>query len=101
MDVDPEITFFRKIHLNQNMVEPKYTPQEDAYLKAGLIKYGKGNWSRILRDPEYQFHTERTRDGLRMRAGTLKLVKRRDKSNCAAAKSKEQRLSSRGLSSSK
>ena len=80
---------------------PKYTTEEDAYLKAGLLKYGKGNWSRILRDPEYKFHTKRTRDGLRMRAGTLKLVKKKDKSNCTARKNKEQRLSSRGLSSSK
>ena len=53
---------------------PKYTKEEDAYLKQGITKYGKSNWSRILRDPEYKFHPKRTRDGLRMRATTLRYV---------------------------
>ena len=48
----------------------RFTVEEDRFLKVGLEKYGKGNWSRILNDPSYRFHPARTRDSLRMRAET-------------------------------
>ena len=48
----------------------RFTVEEDRFLKAGLEKYGKGNWSRILSDTAYRFHPARTRDSLRMRAET-------------------------------
>ena len=46
----------------------KFTKEEDAYLKAGIAKYGRKNWANILRDDQFQFHSSRNRDSLRMRA---------------------------------
>ena len=54
-----------------------YTAEEDDNLRKGIAKYGKSNWARILSDPELHFKKGRTRDGLRMRATTLKLVKKK------------------------
>ena len=48
----------------------RFTAEEDGYLKLGIAKYGKGNWSNILNDPSYKFHPARSRDSLRMRAET-------------------------------
>ena len=31
----------------------KWTPEEEAALKAGIAKYGVGKWSTILKDPEF------------------------------------------------
>lgn len=31
----------------------KWTPEEEAALKAGIQKYGIGKWSTILKDPEF------------------------------------------------
>ncbi|KAL3525591.1 hypothetical protein ACH5RR_013963 [Cinchona calisaya] len=31
----------------------KWTPEEEAALKAGIAKYGLGKWSNILKDPEF------------------------------------------------
>ena len=54
----------------------RFTPTEDKYLKAGVHKYGKSSWSKILRDKEYNFTASRTRDSLRMRAKTLGILKK-------------------------
>ena len=48
----------------------KFTADEDEYLKLGIEKYGKKNWSLILHDKNFIFHPKRTRDSLRMRAET-------------------------------
>ena len=48
----------------------RFTAEEDGYLKLGIQKYGKGNWSNILNDPAYKFNPARNRDSLRMRAET-------------------------------
>ena len=55
----------------------KFTQAEDNYLKAGIVKHGKGSWAQILGDPEYKFHASRSRDSLRIRAKgvTFKLMK--------------------------
>ena len=49
-------------------VKVKFTSEEDCFLKKGIDKYGKGAWSRILRDPQLHFNANRSRDTLRMRA---------------------------------
>ena len=46
----------------------KFSLEEDEHLKKGLKKYGKRNWSSILKDTDYNFHKSRTRDSLRVRA---------------------------------
>ena len=51
-------------------VKVKFTSEEDCFLKKGIDKYGKGAWSRILRDPQLHFNANRSRNTLRMRAGS-------------------------------
>ena len=62
----------------------KFTSIEDSFLRTGVERHSKSKskWADILRDPEFKFHPSRTRDTLRMRAGTLKIgktVKRKKK----------------------
>lgn len=45
----------------------KFTMEEDRQLKLGIERHGK-SWTSILKDKEFQFHSSRTRDSLRMRA---------------------------------
>ena len=58
----------------------RFTPDEDLYLRRGTTKYGLGQWSKILKDKDFVFHTCRTRDTLRVRADTLGLTKKKRKS---------------------
>ena len=37
-----------------------FTPEEDNYLKAGIERYGYGQWKGILRDSEFRFQKGRT-----------------------------------------
>ena len=57
----------------------RFTPAEDEFLRQGTKKYGLSQWSKILKDPDYQFHNSRTRDSLRVRAETVGITKRRQK----------------------
>ena len=57
----------------------KFTAEEDQYLKLGIEKYGKSNWSLILHDKNFIFHPKRTRDSLRMRAETCGFKSKRKK----------------------
>lgn len=45
-----------------------FTPEEDSYLKAGIKRYGHGQWKAILRDPELHFQKGRTANSLLSRA---------------------------------
>ena len=45
-----------------------FTPEEDKYLKAGLKRYGFGQWQAILRDPEFHFQKGRKANSLLSRA---------------------------------
>ena len=45
-----------------------FTPDEDRYLKAGLKRYGYGQWTAILRDSEFHFQKGRSSDSLKERA---------------------------------
>ena len=45
-----------------------FTPEEDSYLKAGIKRYGYGQWKAILRDPELHFQKGRTANSLLSRA---------------------------------
>ena len=54
--------------IKASTVKVKITSEEDCFLKKGIEKYGKGTWSRILRDTQQHFNANRKRDTLRMRA---------------------------------
>ena len=45
-----------------------FSTEEDNYLKSGIERYGFGQWSVILRDPEYRFQKGRTANSLLRRA---------------------------------
>ena len=45
-----------------------FTQDEDRYLKAGLKRYGYGQWTAILRDSEFHFQKGRSSDSLKKRA---------------------------------
>lgn len=57
----------------------KFSADEDRYLKLGMEKYGKSNWSQILHDKDFKFHPKRTRDSLRMRAETCGFKTKKNK----------------------
>ena len=50
----------------------KFTSNEDDCLKTGVDRHGFGQWTAILRDPDFKFQEGRTADSLKKRAG-LKL----------------------------
>ena len=45
-----------------------FTPEEENYLKAGIERYGYGQWKAILRDSEFRFQKGRTANSLLSRA---------------------------------
>ena len=49
-----------------------FSLEEDDYLKEGIVKHGYGKWTAILRDPNFNFHNDRTCDRLMKRARILK-----------------------------
>ena len=49
-----------------------FSPEEDDYLKEGIVKHGYGKWTAILKDPNFNFHNNRTCDSLMKRARILK-----------------------------
>ena len=79
----------------EELDEPKrllFSESEDADLRKGFKKYSHtaNRWSNILKDPELKFHPNRSRDSIRTRAITLKLITRnRKKSRKEKAKSPE------------
>ena len=50
-----------------------FTEEEDICLKNGLMKYGWAAWARILRDPDYSFHPNRSSQTLMQRARQMNL----------------------------
>jgi len=46
----------------------KFSLDEDKHLEKGIKKYGRKAWALILKDSNFNFHSSRTRDSLRMRA---------------------------------
>lgn len=54
----------------------EYTEDEDKCLKRGLVKYGWGNWLKILGFRNYRFHPYRSGECLRKRAEKLNLRQR-------------------------
>ena len=67
-------------HLTQSPKILRFTPQEDQFLRNGTAKYGLSQWSKILKDKDYQFHPCRSRDSLRIRAETIGITKRKKSS---------------------
>ena len=59
--------------------QKRFCLDEDAALKEGIEKYGLGKWSVMLKDKTLNFHPNRTRDALRVRADTLGLSKKKKK----------------------
>ena len=49
----------------------RFSNKEDEYLKLGIKKYGTSSWASIIGDKTFQFHSTRTRDALRVRAGSM------------------------------
>ena len=49
----------------------RFSNKEDEYLHLGIKKYGSCNWASIVGDKTFQFHSTRTRDALRVRAGSM------------------------------
>ena len=47
----------------------KFTSNEDDFLKKGIDRHGFGQWTAILRDPDYEFQDGRTADSLKKRVG--------------------------------
>lgn len=45
-----------------------FTPEEDQYLRMGLERHGFGNWTAILRDPDFHFQKGRKPNSLLNRA---------------------------------
>lgn len=48
----------------------RFTEKEDECLKLGMKKYGSHNWADIIADKNLPFHPSRTRDSIRVRAGS-------------------------------
>ena len=46
----------------------KFTAEEDNFLKEGINRHGFGQWTAILRDPDFKFQTRRVADALKKRA---------------------------------
>ena len=57
----------------------RFSAEEDKNLRLGVAKHGSSSWSKILHDKDYQFKPSRNRDSLRMRAKTLRIIKKRNK----------------------
>ena len=51
-----------------------FTTEEDDFLLKGLRKYGQGKWTRILKDPDFVFHSSRTNATLMTRAKVKHLI---------------------------
>ena len=51
----------------QNRRVLKFTADEDGFLKQGLERHGFGQWTTILRDPDFKFQDGRTADSLKKR----------------------------------
>ena len=49
-----------------------FSREEDDYLKEGIVTHGYGKWTAILKDPNFNFHNNRTCDSLMKRARILK-----------------------------
>ena len=56
-----------RIQRNQRRVS-KFTADEDNFLKEGLKRHGIGQWTAILRDPDFKFQDGRVGDSLKKRA---------------------------------
>ena len=54
-----------------------YTEQEDEYIRKGIARYGKSDWSLIVADPQFHFKKGRTRSGIRMKANIMGLIKKK------------------------
>ena len=52
----------------------KFTSNEDDCLKEGINRHGFGQWTAILRDPDYIFQEGRTADSLKKRAHSIKFL---------------------------
>ena len=51
-----------------------FTPEEDQYLRMGLERHSFGNWTAILRDPDFHFQKGRTPNSVKSRGQKVKKV---------------------------
>lgn len=57
---------------DKHKTDKMFTIDEDSCLKKGLIKYGWGNWLKILGERNFRFHPYRSGECLQRRAEKLK-----------------------------
>ena len=57
-----------RIQRNHHRRVLKFTSDEDDYLKEGIRRYGIGQWTFFLRDPDFTFQDGRVADSLKKRA---------------------------------
>ena len=70
-DEDETITktqYARQTEIGARRENVMFNPEEDKYLKAGLKRYGFGQWKAILRDSDFYFHEGETPNSLLSRA---------------------------------
>ena len=65
--IDKKATTLRKMKV-------PFSKEEDAFIAAGIKRYGKGRWTSILKDPEFTFNESRQISTLSVRAKTLNLI---------------------------
>ena len=84
MPSSSNMTLEVKIENVENEVEggqfqKRFCSDEDAALREGIKKHGLGKWSIMLKDKTLNFHPNRTRDAIRVRADTLGLTNKKKK----------------------
>ena len=62
---DPPIEHLHLHSLGRHRRVLKFTSKEDDFLKKGMDRHGFGQWTAILRDPEFKFQEGRTTDSLK------------------------------------
>ena len=76
--------FFRGLYLLIILMgapKQKWTAEEEAALKAGVIKHGAGKWRTILKDPEFS-GVLYLRSNVDLKVNSLKLCFKEDVNAC-------------------
>ena len=66
----------REVSRNKPLKNVKFTAEEDEFLSKGIAKHGLKNWTSILKDNNFKFHSSRTRDSLRVRVDSATFKKK-------------------------
>ena len=66
--IDTPYLFNRLLSKGHQRRPLRFTTDEDDFLKKGIDKHGFGQWTAILRDPDFRFQKGRLADSLKKRA---------------------------------